>query len=526
MLGIRRLIANLIDFFISYTLAYYFVSQEFILKNLQNYELIPTNATLSFKHTVITFILLFGYRFYCSLIFKVSLGQAVLGLNVVGHSFFQSRLSASLRVALFPIVIIVDILDYFFRNLKKSQASKFNDLLFGSTITYRDSFYGLFFGIILLICSGLAFLYSPFLYHGPLQFNPSVNVALGEKVKITKSANFELFSEYGARSLEFSTFSDLSQGRFKINPSYELRRNSGKLIYRPIITLWDNSLGIKGLFKIAKRFDFYKLITQTKDNYPLFSQFYPNLNTALLNFNATKEESFSLNEQASVELIELMSNSLVATPFNLFYLFKKKRFNIFPYLIFKEELFKLMGNEAGQEIEFVQKGNLIFLKTFYDDDFNQNFRERFFSFNDLRPVIYEVVWQKTSYSQKVSELFDKTFFSKAKWGSEMFKEADAWEKDYIFNPISIVDFIGYTNFSIEGQRKFENYLLDFFSKQALTSFQSSKEYQNILLGSMQRLFVVWQLKIKNDNLGFSRVTIKKFSDMMRALEMRDKEFFK
>lgn len=522
MLEFRRVIANFLDFFLIYSISFIFLSQEYLTSNLEYYNLISKSSSLSLKHLVACLCLLFFYRFYCALLFSVSLGQLIMGLNFKGDKFLNKRLSSAFRIVLLPLVIIIQFTDKYFKNEDK----KFESFVFGPLLEVKkSSLRDIIAGISFIILFSL-FCLSPFLYFGPFHFNPKVSVYLKEDKKLQSNIDFNLFKSYGSKSLEFNTFSDLAEGRFKINPSYELKRNSGKLIYRPIVSIWDKSLGIKGLFKISKRFDFYKLLIEFRNNLLFFNSQYPHLNEFLNNFDEKNDNSAQLDDKAKRELFDLISTSLVTTPLNILNIYKEGHFYFFPYLIFKDKLFELMGNESEQKIDFVQKGDDLFLRTIYKDDFNENYRERFFTYNSLRPIIYEVIWQKNSYEQEVNDLFNNSFFTNVKWGSDVLNEVKLWERDYLFNPISIVDFIGLKSFSKDGLVKFENYLYDYFFVQARDSLKMSTTYQNLLIASMQRLFVVWQLKIKSENIPFSKLTIKKFSDMIKALELRDNEYFR
>lgn len=522
MLEFRRVIANLLDFILIYAISYLFLSQENLTVNLIRFNFITQGDSLVYKHIVITILLLFFYRFYSAVFFSISFGQWLLGIRLNSKNQILVRICSSFRVVLFPIVFFVVIVDRYFKNDNK----KIEKFLFGPEFIHKPSATLDLAAAVIFITSSVLFCLSPFLYFGPLHFNPKVSVYLKEDKKLDASVDFNLFKSYGARSLEFSTFSDLGAGRFKLNPSYELKRNNGKLIYRPIVSLWDKNLGVKGLFKINKRFDFYRLLLEVRENFFLFSSTYPNLNEVLNNYKLNSDSGEQLSDKAKRELFDIISTSLVATPLNITSLYKKGIFFYFPYLIFKEKLFHLMGKEADQSIDFVQKGEDLFLRTIYKDDFNESYRERFFTYNSLRPIIYEVIWQKNSYEKDISQVFNDTFFVNGKWGDTVLLEAKNWESDLLFNPISIVDFIGFKNFSAEGLGQFEKYLYDYFYTQAGESLKMSTTYQNLLIASMQRLFVVWQLKIKNDNIPFSKLTIKKFSDMIKALELRDTDYFR
>ncbi|EQC48080.1 hypothetical protein M900_A0006 [Bacteriovorax sp. Seq25_V] len=492
--------------------------------NLQKYGLMDSSWSLNQKQTALSLIVFFIFRFYCSLFLKKSLGHLFSGLSFKGHDNLQTRVSVCLRSLALPLFIILLPLDIFLSKFDKKPVS---DMIFGTELRSSNSVLSLIFAPALsLMLIGSAY-FAPFLYNASYLLRPKVSVVSTKEVPISKKRNFDLFENYGSKSLLFMTFTDLDEGRFKVNPSYEIRRTKGSLIYRPIVSIWDKSLGLKGIFKINKRFDFYKLIKIVKDNYPLFDSFYPVLSREFNEFaNITEDkEDLSISPVAQNELFELLTNSLLATPLGSLELLKKGRINIFPYLILKDRLFTLLGKENSQEIDFVQRGDELFIRTIFQDDFSDQYRERFFTYNELRPVIYEIVWEKNRFDKEVSEVFSANFFYKAKWGSKVIEESKQWEKDYLFNPISIVDFIGFKDFSPNGLKSFEKYLQDYYYQEGKDSFNQSSEYQKLFIASMQRIFVVWQLKMKESNVPFSKVTVKKYTDMMRALQLNDVKFF-
>ncbi len=500
------------------------MSQASIYLNLQKYGLMNASWSLNEKHTALCVIIFFVIRFYFSLFLKRSFGQLISGLSFNGHDSLQVRISTCLRSLCLPLFILLVPIDFI---LSKFDKKPFSDILFGTELKSSNSILSLLIATISSFSLVIISFFAPFLYNASYLLKPKVSIISTKEVPISKKRNFDLFENYGSKSLLFMTFTDLDEGRFKVNPSYEIRRTKGTLIYRPIVSIWDKSLGLKGIFKINKRFDFYKLIKIVKENYPLFSSFYPILSREFDGFSAVSDEKedLKISSVAQGELFELLTNSLLATPLGSIELLKKGRLNIFPYLILKDRLFTLLGKENSQEIDFVQRGDELFIRTIFQDDFSNQYRERFFTYNELRPVIYEIIWEKNRFDKEVSEVFSANFFYKAKWGSKVTEEAKQWEKDYLFNPISIVDFIGYKDFSEAGLKSFEKYLQEHYYKQGREAFNQSSEYKKLFVASMQRIFVVWQLKMKESKVPFSKVTVKKYTDMMRALQLNDLKFF-
>ncbi|EQC52784.1 RDD family protein [Bacteriovorax sp. DB6_IX] len=519
--GFRRLIAFFIDFLLAWFVSYFFLSQEGIHRILMEYSFYQNLAQLQHKHLALTLIGLFLYRFYSGLFFASSLGMLLSGLKIQGHNALQVRVSMAFRALIMPLLFILTPLDHILAEYKKARIS---EVMTGTILLRRGGIFTLALGCITLVVS-FALAYSgPLLYKSSFLFNPSVSFTPKVEIPLDKGRDFNLFRTYGSKSFQMMTFTDLESGRFKVNPSFEIRRTNGKVIYRPLMSIWDSTLGVKGVFKINKRFDFVKLLNKVKSNYPMFGLYYPNLDEDLSNAQMIGD-GYELSDMARQELFELVSISLLANPFSIKEFVKKKRLFIFPYVVLKRDLFNLIGHHDKLEVDFVNRGSEVFLRTLNNDDFKGELKERFFSLKQLRPIVYENIWQNQRWVRKVNDTFSRTFYYKSKWGSVVDKEAAVWEKEYIFNPLSIHDFLGYKDFSPEGLLKFENYLKRYYRDEAMDSFRLGDQYQRLFLASMQRVFITWQLMMKRERIPYRKSTIKNFSDMMRALKSKNKDFF-
>ncbi len=519
--GFRRFTSLLIDFLLCWSLAYVFVSQETLRSFLESYSFYKSLPGLFSEHVVVSVLLLFLLRFYSGLFFASTPGFFVAGLRVRGHNLIQERVSMAFRALIMPILLILLPIDYFLSQFGKARIS---EIISGTNIERRGGILTLLSAVLFLLISLLTAYAGPLFYKSTFLYNPVVAFTPKIEVPLSKGRDFNLYRNYGSKSFKMMTFSDLDSGRFKVNPSFEIRRKTGNIIYRPIMSIWDTTLGVKGVFKINKRFDLMRLVKKVKTNYPFFDVYYPNLNKGL-KVAQMLDDDYELDDKAKEELFELISVSLLANPFSVTEFFKKKRIFLFPYILLKRELFSLLGENDQQKIDFITRGSEVFIRTLTSDDFKNEYKEKFFSLKQLKPIVYETVWQRNRWDSKVNETFAKSFFYKSKWGRVVEREATTWEQEYIFNPLSIYDFLGYKDFSSAGLKKFEKYLRKYYFKEARSSFGFGEDYQKLFLASMQRVFITWQLMMKREKIPYSKMTIKNISDIMRALKSRNKDFF-
>jgi hypothetical protein len=497
------------------------VSQEGIRKTLMSYSVYRDLPGPFSEHIIVSLITFFLMRFYFGLFFGTSLGHFFCGLKAEGHNFVQVRVSMAFRALIMPVLLVLMPIDYILAEYRKARAS---EIITGTSFVKRGGIFTSITGVLLLAITTVMAYAGPLLYKSSFLFNPSVTFTPKVEVPLDKGRDFNLFKNYGSKSFKMMTFTDLDSGRFKVNPSFEIRRKSGKIIYKPIMSIWDTTLGVRGVFKISKRFDLINLVKRTKKNYPLFDFYYPNLNAELTTADMIGE-SYELGDKARNELFELVSVSLLANPFSIKEFVGKKRVFIFPYILLKRDLFDLIGYNDKLEVDFVNRGNEIFLRTLNNDDFKGELKERFFSLKQLNPIIYESVWQNKRWVRKVNDNFARSFFYKSKWGRVVEKEAETWEKEYIFNPLAIYDFLGYKKFSDDGLGKFEKYLRRYYFNEAKDTFTLGEDYQKLFLASMQRVFITWQLMMKREKIPYSKMTVKNISDIMRALKSKNKDFF-
>ncbi len=509
-LELRRFNSFISDFCICFMIGYLFLSQEQSIRFLTSFEENIIYFPLYKTHIVLTLVIFVLYKIYFGFIFVLTPSQFISGLCIVGQGFFQRRLSAVVRVFLAPLLAVLAPFDYL---LRKKRIRTLSYLLTGTDLETRGGNITAITSLLFLFLVLPLSLYSPLLYKNTILFNPKVTFTKKVESPLKKSRDFSYFKTYGSKSFKMSTFTDLQQGRFVVDPSFEIKKVKGKVVYRPMMTIWDHSYGIKGLFRIRNRFDTLKLLKNVRKNYLFFDFYYP----VLANEIKTNAGKGSLSKKAQDELFNLLSNTLYCNPFNLHKLFIKGRFNIFPYTYLKRELFSLLGYREGMTIDFVKRGNEIFIRSLLKNDFNSEYNESFFSLSQLQPITYEIIWQKNKFDQKINEEFTKSFFFKSKWGQVVEDESNTWASEGIYNPLSIIDVITNHYGKDFEKDRFQKYITNYFDKKLNSKFLESVTYRKILAGSVQRVLVVLKIQAKNGKKYYQE-TIRYLTSVLRELK--------
>ena len=509
---LRKILSFISDILLCYALAYLLLSQEEFIKIIGDYypEIETVDVNLGLKQLILAIFFFIIYRVYFALMFGLSFFEFASGLKIASGSALEKRLSSVLRVFCLPIIILVSPFDHFLRINGKKTVDR---ILTGQEldirvkpVTFILSFVGVLFSLILC-------LYGPLLYKNTFIFNPKVTFTTVDEKPIDKNRNFSLFKNYGSKAFQFYTFSDLDSGRFVLDPTFEIKKVKGNIVYRPMISVFDSTYGIKGIFKINNRFNTYRLLKKLESNYPFFVIYYPALSEYLDN----NEPTLELNEDARQELFELITNSLYANPFTAHELIKKGRINIFPYVYLKRELFDLVSYEDGMTVDFVRRGDHVFLRTLSKNQLKNDYRESFFSLSELSPIVYEIIWEGSKWNHKVNDLFTKSFFYKSKWGSAVEAESANWASQGLYNPLSILDVT--TGKYKEGFdiARFDSYIMKYFDDKKSDAYKFNFDYRRMFMASIQRMLVVMKIQ-KNKGEPFYNTTIKYLTDLLRELK--------
>ena len=509
-LELRRLCSFVSDYSISFMIGYVLLSQEESMIFLTSFEENIIHFPLYKTHFVLSFLIFFIYKVYFAFLFTVTPAQLIAGLKIEGRGFVQKRFSAVFRVVIAPLLFCLAPFDHL---LRKKRIKTISGLITGSELYSFGGFFTALAGIVLTITILPLSLYSPLLYKNTILFNPKVTFTQKTESPIKKNRDFSFFKSYGSKSFKMSTFTDLQQGRFVVDPSFEIKKVKGKVVYRPMMTIWDHNYGIRGIFKIRNSFDTLKLIKNVHKNYPFFEFYYP----SLANEIRTNEGRGDLTKKAQDELFEILSNTLYCNPYSIHKLFIKGRFNIFPYTYLKRELFTLLGYRDEMTIDFVKRGDEIFIRSLLNNKLGNEFSESFFSLSQLQPITYEIVWQKNKYVKSINETFTSSFFFKSKWGKSVEDEAKTWASEGIYNPLSIIDVITNRYGKSFEKARFQRYVENYFDKKLDSKFLESVTYRKILAGTMQRVLVVLKIQRKNGK-SYYNDTIRYLTIKLRELK--------
>ena len=510
-----KITATIIDLCLCLFLSYALLSNEMILAITDSIFHIK-KMSLSKQHLFVFIITYFFYYFYSALFFSLTLGQLICGVRIVAGSFFLRRLSAIMRLFLLPIRVILDL---FSRDIEHP----WNIKLTGSRLVYRSKVISYFLATLLcLIAIGLT-PFSPLMYKQQFISHQYIDYGLKSYVE-GEIIDFESFKEIGSKTLGFSSFTNLANSRFELIPSYEIRKVSSKTIFRPLISLWDNELNIKGSFKISSRFDLYQLVNIVKRNLLFFNIYYPELNKALELSVKDDREYFYINQRASLELFELITNAFLLDYRNVPKLLTRGHFQFLPYLQLKLALSNLLELTEDNYIDFIKSDDTIFVRKKDYSGENIIYRETFFSLAQLKPIVYKSVWDRHLDNDKSQIALSNSLFFKARWGKKVEERYKLWIKEGLNNPLFAFDFLNFTDQNNDYRRNFEKFIVSFYADRALSAItDGNQDYIDIIRSSLQRYQLVFKTALDKKKVFYSKATIKGFNDILLGLKLKDKK---
>lgn len=449
-------------------------------------------------------ILLAVFRLVCSVVFGVSLGQALAGIRAEG-SFITKRLLAPLRWlmgALFlPFFWIADFPTLFSRRSLKEVMS-FTRLETPSSLVAALSC--IIFAPALCALLLTSPLWKSLSLPAPIAFAPLAKVELG----IFDASAIDSRSEYfeigipGGKTLYFLPLFSFSQkGSIKLlQPSFILAQNERDTME----------------IKLLKRTDLVKLYTSFALHNPFSQLGYPELN-ALARDAGNVSKSFKATSfkevQVAKDFQKLVGHALELTPKDpgkILTLLQNNGPFLGPLAGFRSELLALFG-EGAKSFQIKQVGDALHLIGDYSN--GKKTVKRFLPLTGRKANLYEVVYEKGS-DPSLLELL-------------------AWKENKNTSGLSDADpLVSFVDTFVPGSSKEGIY--DTYQAAAQAYFELSKAallrsdaklyrgVQRSLEGSLQALKNFSALKIPEE--AANKMT-QNLSDILRALNERDLEYF-
>ena len=464
-------------------------------------------------------ILLFFYRFYFSLFFTLSIGHLLAGYRFQeadgNINFLKKRLIAGSRSLMIPLLPVF-ILNLFFKD--------FEDKFLKTTFICKKNDAFRIIRFLMIFISIILIYISPLFYK--FDFNQKDSLIIGnmEKVKNIKSKENEVFA---SRKMGIFFSNDLKSKKFKILPSYNVKRFDGHLIYRPSVLIWDSNSQELGKLEKTSKIALFSLIIEMRSRYKKFNESYPYLNEIILEIERKKISIKEIEFKSKIkdEVFEILLSSFILNKSLFSFILKTKRFNFYPYYYFKSKLFEeiLKGyNLENNKIHIFKNEDSLVIKISRISHSLNKFVENFFVVNNLNPSIYLISWDNKKQNIEMKENFWNYFFSRSIWNKNSHKIISEYIRNKNYTPLSILDHIDRSypenNLFIE----LDKYIRAYYYKEGEKILYESKKYQKIFINSIQTILKVWKVTNKKNDF---KNKLNYLIDIIIALKNKDKSFF-
>ena len=535
----KRIMALIGDYCLGYFIFYYLLSFEHVSsiyasfkKSLEFVGFLEGLSTDFLATLVLTYLLTHIFRFYFSLIFKVSLFQKLLGIGAVGEGFFLSRVASGSRVFfefLFSPLCLSLILTFFSR-------PSFPELLTSTRLIFKPSLLTRLTSFFIPFLLAFSFL-SPMLQH--LTFIDGVKVGFTKQVKskLEKGRDFSDFLLFSSNRFHFSTLSDLDKGRFMIFPTYEIHKLGSEMKTKPLVLFYDQEKKVYADLKIKKVVGLLDILKQSKTGNPYFSETFSELDRILesprKNYerrNFVDSDEPLINPLGREQMREAIQASFELSLKNMFWHVYERGPFLRGFVLLRNSLLSLVDSTVAPEVDFLELGDVTFfrMKQIYSRDrlAEGTYKETLIPVHSHYAPVYEFTWDKTLNSAVSRKMFYRSFFSASEWFFDYRGVFSFPDEDNQLSSFDVIDFLGREDLSNQQKKRLEEFIFKKFFNVARVSFENNDDnLKEILPGVLSRFFLIIQMKNKETKDYFSLKLKNQLIELKEAIESNNRDYF-
>ncbi|MBL6989965.1 MAG: hypothetical protein ISR65_09315 [Bacteriovoracaceae bacterium] len=514
-----RLLAVIGDVAISYAVYFFLLSFEWF----RSFES-SLNAPAPLPKILMIYSAYMVIRFYFTLVFSVSLSQALIGIKSEGE-FVWKRVGGGIRVvfeSIFSPILLFDLPHLGGRKTLK-------EVISFTTLSSKGRVLPIIFCVLFIPILSILIVASPLLQNLNLFDQVEFVKTKNRKEKLTKDEDFEKFKHYTSDFLGFSSFSSLARGRFLLLPSFDFQMIGKNKTAVPVLTIYDLKTKALGKFKKAKYFDFLEQIRVFKQGHSIFTTKYKLLNKltklAPSTFNKKKYTGPLvsrplLNNKTTEQLAALVSSAFKINLFTLFDHIRQDSLNIENYLALKKEILNTIGRDYSLEVSTTQMGirTILVLK--------EASKEYWLPLATMKAPIFEISFEGSANDKLVLDDFVKTFFSSVDWYFDYDEVFRFPPNKQDFSALTIIDYLPKATLSKDRAKGLTIYIYHyFFDICADAIFKKDVRLQELLDKTLQRYLTYTKFLNKGKLKHFSSDFRSLLKTLKSALQNKDRKYF-
>lgn len=516
----ERLTANLVDLFTAIVVSQFILGMFpdwrylLVVRELPRYWHWPGFLYIKYLmyfpliYTLITYLVL---RFLGTLIWRVSFGQKLAGLESDYKSFLWGRMMGGVRV----LLELLSLFLFFLPDLPLLMGrASLKEVLSLSRIqkSYKNALIVLpFFATFALISLTVPFLSS-------YQKNIFMGIKQGGAAfvrQIPDPHHFNSFKTYESNHLSLSAFTDL--GTMTLIPN--LKKNKQGKIERELL-FYDPALKKLGAISISGQRSLGRVIEMMAYGNPHFSSSYPNLYEFYIHQRPQSKVDLEsgvipkkLHPHSVKEILSWFGQPVLA----LKQIFPLNLLEYWPYLygqLYLEGVF-FQSTRGPLSYEMISLGKSDFLSVCdldacYLTSLNHQYQKTF----------------KVSGDKQVIEKIIYTFLGNARWFFDYNDVFKLPEKSENITVLTILDFLPRSDLFLEEQKKLENFAYHYLFELAKMSYINQDEKLTTLIYRLIQGYIEIAKDMRYDRKDFENMTFhENMTLLMQALKNGDHQFF-